>query len=143
MMSIISKNRISLHVIAIDKADAIRKAGELLVNSGCVTPKYVDGMLAREQSMSTSLGNGVAIPHGVHASRDDVLQTGISVLRLANSVDWDDGDKVTLVIGIAAIEDQHVEVLAKLADVIEDEQNLAELLSTTDPDVVIKYLGVN
>ncbi len=142
-MSIISKNRISLHVNAVDKADAIRKAGELLVTSGCVTPKYVDGMLAREQSMSTSLGNGVAIPHGVHASREDVLETGISVLRLANSVDWDEGDKVTLVIGIAAIEDQHVEVLAKLADVIEDEQNLAELLSTTDPDVVIKYLGVN
>jgi mannitol/fructose-specific phosphotransferase system IIA component len=143
MMSIISKNRISLHVNAVDKADAIRKAGELLVKSGCVTPKYVEGMLAREQSMSTSLGNGVAIPHGVHANREDVLETGISVLRLANSVDWGEGDEVTLVIGIAAIEDQHVEVLANLADVIEDDQNLNELLTTTDPDVVIKYLGVN
>lgn len=142
-MSIIAKNRISLQVNAVDKADAIRKAGELLVESGCVLPPYVDGMLAREQSMSTSLGNGVAIPHGVHANRDDILQTGISVVRLMNGVEWEEGDKVSLVIGIAAVGDEHVEVLSKLADVIEDENNLAELLSTTDPEVVIKYLGVN
>lgn len=142
-MSIISKNRISLQVNAVDKADAIRKAGELLVESGCVLPPYVDGMLAREQSMSTSLGNGVAIPHGVHANRDDILQTGISVVRLVNGVEWEEGDKVSLVIGIAAVGDEHVEVLSKLADVIEDENNLAELLNTTDPDVVVKYLGVN
>lgn len=142
-MSIISKSRISLQVNAIDKADAIRKAGELLVESGCVLPPYVDGMLAREQSMSTSLGNGVAIPHGIHANRDDILQTGISVVRLVDGVEWEDGDKVSLIIGIAAIEDEHVEVLSKLADVIDDEKNLTELLTTTDPDVVIKYLGVN
>ncbi len=66
-MSILSKERISLQSNAADKADAIRKAGELLVASGCVLPEYVDGMLAREQSMSTSLGNGVAIPHGIFA----------------------------------------------------------------------------
>jgi len=142
-MSIIAKNRISLQVNAIDKADAIRKAGQLLVESGCVLPPYVDGMLAREQSMSTSLGNGVAIPHGIHSNRDDILQTGISVVRLVNSVEWEEGDKVSLVIGIAAVGDEHVDVLSKLADVIEDDNNLAELLSTTDPDVVIKYLGAN
>ena len=142
-MSIISKERINLQVNAIDKADAVRKAGELLVKTGCVLPEYVDGMLARESSMSTSLGNGVAIPHGVLENRDHILRTGISVVRLVNGVDWDEGEKVYLVIGIAAVADEHVQVLANLADVIEDEKNLAELLSTTDPDVVIKYLGVN
>jgi len=32
-------------------------------------------------------------------------------------------------------------VLSNLADVIDDEENLAELLKTDDPDVVVKYLG--
>lgn len=141
-MSIISKNRISLQASAIDKADAIRQAGQLLVKTGCVLPEYVDGMLAREQSMSTSLGNGVAIPHGLHENRDHILKTGISVLQLVNGVEWDDGDTVSLIIGIAAAQDEHVEVLSNLADVIDDEKNLAELLETTDPDVVVKYLGV-
>src|SRR5512147_403864 len=109
-MAILSKDRISLQAGATDKLDAIRKAGELLVTSGCVLPEYVDGMLKREESMSTSLGNGVAIPHGVYENREHILQTGISVLQLSNGVEWDAGEKVYLVIGIAASSDEHVSV---------------------------------
>jgi mannitol PTS system EIIA component len=140
-MPILSKERISLQASAADKADAIRKAGELLVTSGCVLPAYVDGMLTREQSMSTSLGNGVAIPHGVYENRDHILQTGISVLQLADGVEWEEGESVYMVIGIAATADEHVGVLANLADVIDNEEWLAELLKTSDPDVIVKYLG--
>jgi mannitol/fructose-specific phosphotransferase system IIA component len=140
-MSILSKDRISLQASAVDKADAIRKAGELLVTTGCVLPEYVDGMLTREQSMSTSLGNGVAIPHGIYENRDHILKTGISVLQLTDGVDWDEDEKVFMVIGIAASSDEHVGVLSSLADVIDNEENLAELLKTNNPDVVVKYLG--
>ena len=140
-MPILSKERISLQASAADKVDAIRKAGELLVKSGCVLPEYVDGMLTREQSRSTSLGNGVAIPHGVYENRDHILQTGLSVLQLADGVEWDEGEKVYMVIGIAASADEHVGVLANLADVIDNEEALNELLKTSDPDVIVKYLG--
>ena len=140
-MTILSKDRISLQASAVDKEDAIRKAGELLVTTGCVLPEYVEGMLTREQSMSTSLGNGVAIPHGIYENRDHILKTGISVLQLTDGVDWDEGEKVFMVIGIAASSDEHVGVLSSLADVIDNEEHLAELLKTNDPDVVVKYLG--
>ena len=140
-MAILSKDRISLQASATDKLDAIRKAGELLVKSGCVLPEYVDGMLKREESMSTSLGNGVAIPHGVYENREHILHTGISVLQLADSVEWDEDDKVFMVIGIAAQGDEHVGVLSNLAEVIDNEETLAELLKTNDPDVIVKYLG--
>ena len=140
-MAILSKDRIFLQASATDKADAIRKAGELLVKAGCVLPEYVDGMLTREQSMSTSLGNGVAIPHGVYENRDHILKTGISVLQLTEGVEWDESEKVFMVIGIAASSDEHVGVLSNLADVIDNEENLAELLKTNDPDIILKYLG--
>ncbi len=118
-------------------------AGDLLVKSGCVLGPYIDGMLARELTMSTSLGNGVAIPHGVYENREHILQTGISVLQLLDGVEWEDGETVYLVIGIAAVGDEHVGVLANLAEVIDDEDNLAELLKTSDPDVIVKYLNEN
>ena len=121
-MTILSKERISLQTSATDKADAIRKAGEFLVKSNCVLPEYVDGMLKREESMSTSLGNGVAIPHGVYENRDHILQTGISVLQLTDGVEWEEGEKVYMVIGIAASADEHVGVLSNLADVIDNEE---------------------
>jgi mannitol/fructose-specific phosphotransferase system IIA component len=140
-MTILSKDRITLQASAKDKADAIRKAGELLVKSGCVLPEYVNGMLTREQSMSTSLGNGVAIPHGMDENRVQVLKTGISVLQLINGVEWDEGEKVSLIIGIASSSDEHVEVLSNLAEVVDDDESLAELLRTDNPDVILKYLG--
>lgn len=140
-MAILSKDRIFLQASATDKQDAIRKAGELLVQSGCVLPEYIDGMLKREESMSTSLGNGVAIPHGVYENRDHILRTGISVLQLKDGVDWDENEKIHLVIGIAASGDEHVGVLSNLAEVIDNEESLAELLKTDDPDVIVKHLG--
>lgn len=142
-MSIISEDRISLQASAVDKADAIRQAGQLLVQSGCVLPPYVAGMLTREQSMSTCLGNGVAIPHGMHENREHILQTGLSVLQLPAGVDWDEGERVYLVIGIAASGDEHVGVLSNLAEVVDDENNLNELLRAADPQVVIKFLGAD
>ena len=141
-MSILSKERIQLNAAATDRTDAIRKAGELLINSGCVLPEYVDGMLKREESMSTYLGSGVAIPHGVYENKDHILQTGISVLQLPLGVEWDaGGELVYLVIGIAASSDEHVGVLASLAEAVEDEAILKELMSTIDPEVILNLLG--
>lgn len=141
-MSILSIERIQLNAAATDRTDAIRKAGDLLVKSGCVLPEYIEGMLKREESMSTYLGSGVAIPHGVYENKDHVLQTGISVLQLPQGVEWDEGgEPVYLVIGIAAQGDEHVGVLASLAEAVEDEAILNDLIHTSDPEVVLKHLG--
>ena len=140
-MSILSRERIQLNATAVDRSDAIRKAGDLLVSSGCVLPQYIDGMLLRETTMSTYLGSGVAIPHGVYENKEHVLQTGISVLQLPQGVEWDPGEMAYLVIGIAASSDEHVGVLASLAEAVEDEAILKELMSATDPEIILKHLS--
>lgn len=142
-MPILSKDRIQLNASATDRSDAIRQAGELLVKSGCVRADYVDGMLLRETTMSTYLGSGVAIPHGMLDNKEQIMSTGISVLQLPQGVAWntDDDEKVHLVIGIAASSDEHVNVLAKLADAVDDETILQELLTTQDVDVILKHLA--
>src|SRR4030095_10637565 len=141
-MAILSAERIQLNAAATDRTDAIRKAGDLLVNSGCVLPEYVEGMLKRETTMSTYLGRGVAIPHGVYENKDHILQTGISALQLPQGVEWDEGgEPVYLVIGIAASSDEHVGVLASLAEAVEDETILNELIHATDTAVILKHLG--
>lgn len=140
-MAILSADRIQLQATAQDKADAIRQAGLLLVNSGCVQARYIEGMLAREETMSTYLGNGVSIPHGQYDNRDDILQTGISVLQVPEGVEWEDGEKAYLIIGIAASSDEHVGVLSNLAEVIEDEALALKLSQTTDPAFILAALG--
>lgn len=139
-MTILAPNRIRLQATATDKKDAIRQAGELLVSSGCVDAPYVDGMLAREETMSTYLGNGVSIPHGEFDDRSYIKQTGISVLQLPHGVEWEDGEKAFLVIGIAASKDEHVGVLANLAEAIEDEVVTQRLINTLDPEEIMSML---
>lgn len=140
-MSIVSIETVRLQVQVRDKQDAIQQAGELLVQSGCVAPTYVRGMLAREQTMSTYLGNGVAIPHGQHENLVDVRRTGISVLQIPDGVEWEPGERAYLVIGIAANADEHVGVLANLAEVIEDPDAADQLARTTDPMQIIERLN--
>ena len=48
----------------VTKEEAIKMAGELLYKSGYVGKEYINGMLAREQDVSTYMGRGIAIPHG-------------------------------------------------------------------------------
>ncbi|MDW8317040.1 MAG: PTS sugar transporter subunit IIA, partial [Anaerolineae bacterium] len=117
-MDILTLDRIRLQATAADKTDAIRQAGELLVRGGCVEPPYIEGMLAREAIMSTYLGNGVAIPHGQNDDRPYILRTGVSVLQVPEGVEWEDGERAYLIIGIAATADEHVGVLANLAEVV-------------------------
>lgn len=140
-MAILSTDQIRLQAKARDRSDAIRQAGELLVNSGCVLSAYIDGMLAREETMSTFLGNGVSIPHGQFENREHILKTGISVLQLPAGIEWEPGEMVHLVIGIAASSDEHVGVLAKLAEAIEEDATVQLLIGTTDSAVIMQYLS--
>ncbi len=140
-MTVLSVERIQLGATAVDKLDAIRQAGQLLVSSGCVEAGYIDGMLAREATMSTYLGNGVSIPHGTFDNKEQIRQTGISVLQLPAGVEWEDGEKAYLVIGIAASSDEHVGVLSSLAEVIEDEDTTQLLITTSDPQVILTHLS--
>lgn len=140
-MSIVSPETVRIGGQASDKADAIRQAGELLVQGGCVEPGYVDGMLARESTMSTYLGNGVAIPHGQNANRAQIRRTGISVLQLPNGVEWEPGEQVYLVIGIAASADEHVGVLSNLAEIIEDPETAMHLGKVADAHEIVQRLN--
>ena len=140
-MAILSEERIRLQATATDKADAIRQAGELLVSSGCVAPDYVKGMLAREETMSTYLGNGVSIPHGQFDDIALIQQTGISVLQLPAGVEWEEGEMAHLIIGIAAKSDEHIGILSNLAEAIEEEETAEMLAQTADPQVILEYLN--
>lgn len=140
-MTILAIERIKVGATAVSKEDAIQQAGQLLVDSGCVTQNYVSGMLAREETMSTYLGNGVSIPHGKFENREDILQTGISVLQVPAGIEWEDGEKAHLIIGIAASSDEHMGILMNLAEVIEDEELTEKLTQTTDSALILAELG--
>lgn len=141
-MDILTSEMVILRAQAADKADAIRQAGEILVRMACVARPYVDGMLARERLMSTYLGNGIAIPHGQSDDLRWVHRTGVSVLQVPAGVEWEPGESVHLVVGLAAtgMSDLHVLVLSNLLEVLQDTTTMRQLADTTDPMVIVERL---
>jgi mannitol/fructose-specific phosphotransferase system IIA component len=139
-MDVLTKETVRLKAQATNKADAIRQSGGLLVKVGCVPPSYVDGMLAREQVLSTYLGSGIAIPHGRFEDLETVYRSGVSVLQLPEGVEWDPGEKAHLVIGLAATSKEHVGVLANLVEVLQDPETIRQLVQATDPMIIVERL---
>jgi phosphocarrier protein FPr len=131
---------VRLRVRARDKADAIRAAGALLVERGYIDPGYIASMLGREAQAKTFLGSGVAIPHGLGKDRALIHRTGVTVLQLADDVEWGSGQPVRLVVGIAARSDEHIGVLAALTDVLEDRALSARLARTTRAEDIVAAL---
>ncbi len=139
-MIALEQRNIQLHTKAKDKADAIRQAAGLLVNSQYIQPGYIDSMMAREQVANTYLGRGIAIPHGLPKDRDLILRTGISIAQVPDGVQWNPGETVYLVVGIAARSDEHIEVLANLTNVLDDEATIRRLAKTDDPNEILTAL---
>ena len=118
---------IQLGAQATDKVSAIRLVAARLSAAGLVSDAYVDGMLRREEQTSTYLGSGIAIPHGTTDTRDLVRQTGVQVLHFRDGIEWADGQKAYVVIGIAAKSDEHLGILRQLTRVLSDDEVTARL----------------
>lgn len=122
------------------KHEAIRQVARLLIQNGNIDPRYVDSMFEREKVANTYLANGISIPHGMPEDREYVLKTGIAVLQVPNGVEWNEGETVRLVVGIAAASGEHLGILRKLTGVVSDEEEAARLSFTADKLDIIESL---
>ena len=140
LTELLAPSSIRLDATATDRDDAIRQAGAALIEAGAVDPSYVDAMLERENSVSTFVGEGVAIPHGTLAGKDAVKGDAIVVLRFPDGVDWD-GNEVSVAVGIAAKGNGHIALLSQLATVLLDPDKAAALRGATTADRVYELLA--
>ena len=76
--AILEPSAVRLGLVARDKADALRQCGAVLVDIGAASPAYADALLEREESVSTYIGEGVAIPHGTNESREHIDRAAIA-----------------------------------------------------------------
>lgn len=119
--------------------EVIRQVGQMLVDSGYVDAPYVDAMLEREKTFSTFMGNFLALPHGVEAAKKDIKASGIAVMTFPEGTDWG-GNTVKVVIGIAGVGEEHLQILSVIADKMLD-ADAAEKLAAGDADTIYTLLA--
>lgn len=120
------------------KENVIRAVGQMLVDTGYVNPSYVAAMVKREESFSTFMGNELALPHGVEEAKKDVKASGIAVMVFPEGTDWS-GEQVKVVVGIAGVGEEHLQILSAIAEVALEEGSMEKLISGSE-EVVYEML---
>ena len=140
MSEIVTRDLINASGSATTRDDAIREAGNLLVKADAVTAAYVEAMAERERSISTYMGNYLAIPHGTNESKTAILHSAVSLVRYADPIDWD-GHEVRVVVGIAGVGDEHLGILSKIAIIFSDLDEATRMAEATTVDELYQLLG--
>ena len=138
--AVLKKEGIKTGLKSVDKETAIRAAGQLLCDLGFTNEDYIQAMVDRENMVSTYMGMGVAIPHGTSNAKETVKKSGIVVMQYPEGVDFGD-EKAYLVIGIAGVGDEHLEILGNIVASPEDEELLETLKKNADVDTIMKTFG--
>lgn len=139
---VLTAGAVRLGLTATDKEDALRQCGAVLVEIGAAGPAYADAILEREQSVSTYMGEGFAIPHGTDASRVHINRAALAFLQFPDGVDWN-GKECFVCIAIASKSDEHIGILQSLAMVLTDKESAQRLRETTSVDEVLELLTVD
>lgn len=139
-MEILTKENILLDVMSEDKMSAISRLGRKLVENGYVDEPYIEGMIKRENSLTTYMANGVAIPHAMPEYTQYIKHSGIVIAQYRNGVDFGPGNTAKLLVGIAGIGEDHMQVLSQVAIVCTEESNVEEMTFSDDPQAIIELI---
>ena len=134
--SLLVADNIVLSGTARSRYDAIDEAGHILVAAGAVDSSYVRAMHEREESVSTFMGNGLAIPHGTNESKDAIKASALSFIRYDEPIDWG-GQPTRFVVGIAGADGSHLKVLSKIAKIFGSAESVAQLERATTKEEIL------
>lgn len=137
---ILTLDNIVLGGKAQDRDAAIDEAGQLLVAAGAVDQAYVEAMHEREKSVSTFMGNGLAIPHGTNEAKESIYGSAISFIRYDEPIDWN-GKPAKFVVGIAGADGSHLGLLSKIAKIFGNKNSIAQIEQATTREEILEIFG--
>ncbi|SBS74299.1 PTS sugar transporter subunit IIA [uncultured Microbacterium sp.] len=137
---VLNVGQVRIHSGSVSKENAMKEAADILEAAGAVTSAYFDAMQQREMTVSTYMGNELAIPHGTNETKDTILDSALSFVRYDGGVDWS-GEPVTFVVGIAGKGDEHLEILSQIALIFSDDDEVARLKEAQTPEELYGMLS--
>ncbi|RKI70072.1 PTS mannitol transporter subunit IICBA [bacterium 1xD42-67] len=139
---LLEKKNIVLGCAPVTPEEAIRACGKLMMDSGYCTEGYVQGMIERNAGFPVAIGSHVAIPHGTNESREFIQKTGIVVMTYPKGIVWgEDEELVRLVIGIASTGEEHLDILNRIVEVCETEEDTDALVDSATVEALYQKLN--
>ncbi|MBP3273823.1 MAG: PTS sugar transporter subunit IIA [Butyrivibrio sp.] len=138
---ILETKNIFLNQKPMEKEDVIRKIGEIFSSQGYTNEYYTQAMLDKEKVFNTYIGNELAIPHGIEDAKRHIKKTGLVLMTVPEGQDWGASEKVKVIIGIAAVGDEHLNVLQKIAMCFSDKAGVEKLLTLNEQEISDLFEG--
>ncbi len=137
---VLTVGQVRIHSGGASREEAMKEAADILEAAGAVTSAYFDAMQQREATVSTYMGNGLAIPHGTNETKAAILDSALSFVRYDGGIDWG-GEPVWFVVGIAGKGDEHLEILSQIALLFSEEDEVAKLRAAQTPEELYALLS--
>ena len=143
LRELLSAERVATDVTVEDWEGAVRAVGRLMVDTGVVEERYIDGMIstAKELGPYIVIAPGLALPHS--RPEDGVLQPCMALVTLEPPVDFGnpDNDPVDVVIAFGAVDhEQHVEALRDMATILSEPSNLSALHAAKTKEQILEIM---
>lgn len=143
MEEIIQKAHIRVRESAESWEEAIRKAGNVLIDAGSIKPEYVDYMIdsVKEFGPYVVISPKLAIAHA--APGKGVLRNDMSLITLSSPVNFGSAnDPVSVILCFGCTDPtSHLDRLTRIAELLSKESRISELADAETVDDVIKVLN--
>ncbi|MFZ3151200.1 MAG: PTS sugar transporter subunit IIA [Anaerolineaceae bacterium] len=141
---LLEKQLIELDCHAATPEDAIRAAGNLMVNEGAVTPQYVEAMILAYHELGPYivLAPNIAMPHARPES--GALKESIAFVRLEKPLAFGhpENDPVKIIIPLAGVDNNaHLILLQRLSEILMESENIGTLLKTEEIETILSIFN--
>lgn len=138
--SLFDENLILVNHIFKKKEDAIKAGCALLEKFNYVTKDFFNILIERENIVPTTIGKGIAMPHGF---KKGVLKSGVAIIKLKNPLEWNEKDKVDLIFIFAINLDNRKEVMTLFQNfyrLVSEDVNLINIKNCTTSAELLEYI---
>ncbi len=113
-----------------DWKEAVKAAGELLLKTGSIEPRYIDAMIkfCEEYNAYIVVAPGIALAHA--RPENGVKKIGFSLITLEKPVYFGhpENDPVDIVIAFGAVDSSsHIKILAQLAKLLSKSESVEKI----------------
>ncbi|MBD0381334.1 PTS sugar transporter subunit IIA [Paenibacillus sp. WST5] len=138
--TVFTMDHILLQMSAKHKEEAIEQIGEALIRLSHTEPMFIQELHQREKMLSTYIGNGVAIPHGVNVDSKYIRKPGIVITQYPNGIDYGNGKTAYLLIAVVGHHQEKPELISRIAYMIESKQTVDQMIKATSKKEVYELV---
>lgn len=142
----LKKETIFLNKSIDTKSDVLRYISDVCVQNGIITnPELLyNGLIDREQTMSTGVGGGIGFPH---TTNPEISHASVVLIRLAKPIDFDslDHQPVDIIIGLifpASDPGIHVRMLARVSRLCQNPDFLDAIRQAKDAEHLVEQIKI-